>query len=979
MCRKKQIIGWRLAKRFLCLVMAILLFAGAPSYAAVMQPYDLTSFTEADPGGNVAVSASAITYTNIETRDRAAFIYKPQSLPGDFVFEFDAMVTAGDTNSGPILLWGATNTANQPADLWSDGFYLAFLKTSGGMALRFYDCWQDWEEATGFALNTRYYFRVTRVGPVLTAQAFTDAGRTVIKGTVARNAADDEGTILYTNLYAFGVRDSNLTTRKATGDVRNLAIQTAGQPAPAAPVLNSATPGDGKVTLAWGSVTGATGFKIKYGTASGSYTTTLDVGNVTTKEVTGLTNSQIYYFVVTAYNTNGESANSNERSATPVLPPLPDQIAVVTDVQYNAAGQITRLEYGNGTVTEYTYNTLNLRLTNLKTTLAGGTVAQDLSYTYDSAGNILSIADAVNTADQTFEYDHLNRLTKATGQAYGAKNYTYDEIGNIVSKEGISYIYGENGAGPHAVTHLSDGTAFTYDANGNMATKVKGSVTTTYAYDAENRLLNIKKNGASVSDYEYDGDGGRTKKKVYGTLVATTEFIGSLFEKEDSHVSRHVYLGDKRIATVKDGAIVYHFDDHLGGANVIADSSGQVKELAEYLPFGSFARHDRQGSTDLTQNFFTGQRLDPEDGLYYYGARYYDPAIGRFIQADTVVPSLSNPQEFNRYSYALNNPLNRIDPSGNFSFKSFFNQLAGGVIGGIVGVLTGNPFLGFSAYNAFIAVSQGGNIGAALAGAAVGYFGGGLVGNAFGSFWGTMSAGIFGGTAGAAIGGGNIGLAALSGFGGSMVGYGVGALTGFAGLGTIIGSGASSEISGGDFVDGALGGLAYNVGFTLGSTVASWNDTPNESADIPEDSQVFFAGDRIGKEGGGWFGKLYSAGMAVLDPGPFNHTGIGAGNGKVIDSHPARGLADGPNVRSVTDFTAFQNDRITTIQHKTGLTKAADNLMVDLRSQGKGFGGMPLTGTEGVFCSQFTAQARKAAGETGVYGTGPNSQYWFSR
>jgi RHS repeat-associated protein len=65
-----------------------------------------------------------------------------------------------------------------------------------------------------------------------------------------------------------------------------------------------------------------------------------------------------------------------------------------------------------------------------------------------------------------------------------------------------------------------------------------------------------------------------------------------------------------------------------------------------------------------TDKKFTGQRLDSATGIYYYGARFYDPEIGRFISADAIVPDLANPQSLNRYTYVLNNPLKYIDPTG---------------------------------------------------------------------------------------------------------------------------------------------------------------------------------------------------------------------------------------------------------------------------------------------------------------------------
>ena len=219
------------------------------------------------------------------------------------------------------------------------------------------------------------------------------------------------------------------------------------------------------------------------------------------------------------------------------------------------------------------------------------------------------------------------------------------------------------------MTSLNNGTTFTYDLNGNMATKAVSGTTTAYEYDGENRLNKVRRNGSVVAEYGYDGDGGRVKKTA-GT--STTVFVGSLFDKKDGKNTEHLYLGSERLASVVDGELVYYFTDHLGGTNVVADYAGAQVELDEYLPYGEFSRRVR--TSEKVTNYFTGQKLDDESGLYYYGARYYDPAIGRFIQPDTIVQSPYDPQTLNRYSYCGNNPVNRIDPDGH-SFKKLFKKV----------------------------------------------------------------------------------------------------------------------------------------------------------------------------------------------------------------------------------------------------------------------------------------------------------------
>jgi len=110
----------------------------------------------------------------------------------------------------------------------------------------------------------------------------------------------------------------------------------------------------------------------------------------------------------------------------------------------------------------------------------------------------------------------------------------------------------------------------------------------------------------------------------------------------------------------------YVHQDHLSGTAVITDANGNEVGSIKYYPYGE--TRSTSGTLE-TDKKFTGQRLD-DTGLYYYNARYYDPAIGRFISPDTLVPNPANPQAFNRYSYCLNNPLKYTDPSGHFGVIS---------------------------------------------------------------------------------------------------------------------------------------------------------------------------------------------------------------------------------------------------------------------------------------------------------------------
>lgn len=151
--------------------------------------------------------------------------------------------------------------------------------------------------------------------------------------------------------------------------------------------------------------------------------------------------------------------------------------------------------------------------------------------------------------------------------------------------------------------------------------------------------------------------------KVIGP--ARTIYINDLYEVKGTTVTKYIFAGDTRVAvketTGASSETYYYHQDHLGSTRIVTNSSGTNVEEIHYYPFGETLSDS--GSVSVKHKF-TSQELDSKTGLYYYGARCYDPLLGRFTTADPIVPDPTNPQSLNRYSYVLNNPLKYIDPTG---------------------------------------------------------------------------------------------------------------------------------------------------------------------------------------------------------------------------------------------------------------------------------------------------------------------------
>ncbi len=144
----------------------------------------------------------------------------------------------------------------------------------------------------------------------------------------------------------------------------------------------------------------------------------------------------------------------------------------------------------------------------------------------------------------------------------------------------------------------------------------------------------------------------------------TTYYVGTHFEwtGSTSTMVKYYYAGGRRVAMrVGSNALYYLLGDHLGSTAITANSNGTLYTEQRYYPWGD-TRYNSPATTPTAYQY-TGQRKDAT-GLYFYNARYYDPLLGRFLQADTIIPSPGNPQSFNRYAYGYNNPVKYLDPSG---------------------------------------------------------------------------------------------------------------------------------------------------------------------------------------------------------------------------------------------------------------------------------------------------------------------------
>ena len=358
-------------------------------------------------------------------------------------------------------------------------------------------------------------------------------------------------------------------------------------------------------------------------------------------------------------------------------------------IRYAAHGAVSSATLGNGMAETRTYNG-RLQLTRIQ---AGDLLT--LSNCYHAGDDAICpslISLPGNSEDvqgqriqrggqiwtQRFTYDALNRLNSVSEAGVWQQNYGFDPHGN-------RWISNSSGLSVHALSPMS-ANAFVpatnrlsgtdnYDARGNLKTYGAFSL----IYDGENRIVSA---GGTVPSarYEYDGDGRRVRTHVCqgapecaaGPGATTTIYVYDAFGKLSAE------YGPNSGST----GTSYFTLDHLGSTRLETDGNGRQVRCSDYLPFGQEIPAGVGGRSSCFESGdnkirFTGKQRDTETGLDFSIARYYSGLQGRFTSDDPLnIPALkrldpekffgviANPQNWNGYVYALNNPLKNVDPDG---------------------------------------------------------------------------------------------------------------------------------------------------------------------------------------------------------------------------------------------------------------------------------------------------------------------------
>jgi RHS repeat-associated protein len=418
------------------------------------------------------------------------------------------------------------------------------------------------------------------------------------------------------------------------------------------------------------------------------------------------------------YDANGNVLSRIPAGGSAVLYTYDDDSRMATELSagqtttygYDAAANptTTTLPSGNGYVESRTYDTAG-RLTEVKNQ-KGATVLSKSTYTLDPVGNRSTIVSTTGTT--TLTYDPDDRLTQAcyTTACTGLDNfrrYTYDDVGNRLTEvsasgtttstyDALDQLVGSSGVGGNI--------SYTFNFDGNQT----AAGTQTFTYDLANRLKTTTASGTTTT-YTYDGDGRRVQASTGAQANKNTKFVWDtnrpvaqlVRELDGNNTMLREYQYGRDLVSMKSGGSSFYFHhDGLGSVANLTSSTGVTQWTYDYHPYGvtrTTIKNNNQAPTNLIQ--FAGEYLDPT-GLYHLRARAYAPTTGRFLSTDPIRAAISHGATAS-YTYARNNPIHLVDPSGLESTPpSQLGQTSGGCLSaqGQVGIMGGAGFCIFGGH-----------------------------------------------------------------------------------------------------------------------------------------------------------------------------------------------------------------------------------------------------------------------------------------
>ena len=298
-----------------------------------------------------------------------------------------------------------------------------------------------------------------------------------------------------------------------------------------------------------------------------------------------------------------------------------------------------------------------------------GTQIYSWTLSRDTAGRITQKIDVMPVGGVVWDYayDTLGRLKEVKQSGSIVESYEYDANGNRTFESNAyrgtsnrAYAYSLE---DHVLTAGQD--TYQFDADGFLTSKITSAGTTTFTYSSRGELLSAALPDGRVLTYDHDPMGRRIAKRINGTIIEKYLSQGAtrllaVYDGSNNLVMRFTYAdGRMPISMTKGGVTFYLFYDQIGSLRAVVDANGTIIKELVYDAFGYLYN---ESNPAFTVPFgFAGGFYDKDTGLVRFGARDYDPTIGRWTAKDPIDFAGG---DINLFGYVGNNPVNWIDPLG---------------------------------------------------------------------------------------------------------------------------------------------------------------------------------------------------------------------------------------------------------------------------------------------------------------------------